>query len=130
MESNLFVKSYKTQGNKITDIEFYGDWEIDVGGGSPVEVEYDYIGAMTNPTLPYGITWKKEKESDRRVHFTFSNASDKSYIMRISDLQSFLLEPDTEINVNTNVASLVTNMTIYFFSQDLKVLSGYLVDNA
>lgn len=34
MEANLFIKSYKAEGNKIKDLQFYGDMEIDVGGGS------------------------------------------------------------------------------------------------
>ena len=33
MEANLFIKNYKAEGNKIKQLEFYGDMEIDVGGG-------------------------------------------------------------------------------------------------
>ena len=33
METNLFIKSAKVDHNKVTDIDFYGDWEIDLGGG-------------------------------------------------------------------------------------------------
>ncbi len=34
MEANLFIKSYRAEGNKVKDIQFYGDWEIDIGGSS------------------------------------------------------------------------------------------------
>lgn len=34
MEANLFIKNYKAEGNKIKDLQFYGDMEIDVGSGS------------------------------------------------------------------------------------------------
>ena len=34
METNLFIKSAKVDNNKISDINFYGDWEIDLGDGS------------------------------------------------------------------------------------------------
>ena len=34
MEANLFIKKYKTEGNKIKDLQFYGDMEVDIGGGS------------------------------------------------------------------------------------------------
>ena len=34
MEANFFIKNYKAEGNKIKDLQFYGDMEIDVGGGS------------------------------------------------------------------------------------------------
>lgn len=33
MEANLFIKKYKTEGNKIKDLQFYGDMEVDIGGG-------------------------------------------------------------------------------------------------
>ena len=33
METNLFVKSFKAVDNKITDIKFYGDWELELGTG-------------------------------------------------------------------------------------------------
>lgn len=34
METNLFIKSAKVDSNRISEINFYGDWEIDLGGGS------------------------------------------------------------------------------------------------
>lgn len=32
MEANVFIKSIKTEGNRIKDIQFYGDWTIDLAG--------------------------------------------------------------------------------------------------
>ena len=34
MEANTFIKSVEVEGNKIKDIKFYGDWEIQTSGGS------------------------------------------------------------------------------------------------
>lgn len=34
MEANLFIKKYKTEGNKIKELQFYGDMEVDIGSGS------------------------------------------------------------------------------------------------
>lgn len=39
METNLFIKSAKVDNNKISDINFYGDWEIDLGGGDSGEIQ-------------------------------------------------------------------------------------------
>ena len=39
METNLFIKSAKVDNNKISDINFYGDWEIDLGGGGSGEIQ-------------------------------------------------------------------------------------------
>lgn len=33
MEANTFIKSVEVEGNKIKDIKFYGDWEIQTAGG-------------------------------------------------------------------------------------------------
>lgn len=33
MEANTFIKSVEVEGNKIKDIKFYGDWEIQTSGG-------------------------------------------------------------------------------------------------
>lgn len=33
MEANLFIKKYKTEGNKIKELQFYGDMEVDIGNG-------------------------------------------------------------------------------------------------
>lgn len=34
MEANTFIKSVEVEGNKIKNIKFYGDWEIQTAGGS------------------------------------------------------------------------------------------------
>ena len=36
MEANVFIKSIKTEGNKITDIQFDGNWTIDLAGTGTV----------------------------------------------------------------------------------------------
>lgn len=33
MEANTFIKSVEVEGNKIKDIKFVGDWEIQTSGG-------------------------------------------------------------------------------------------------
>lgn len=49
MESNLFIKSYKTDGNKVTDIEFNGDWELEIGGE---KTQYIDVNAMSHGPAP------------------------------------------------------------------------------
>lgn len=44
-ESNLFVKSFKSKDNKITDIKFYGDWKMEIGSG-PEAVQDLYLGNL------------------------------------------------------------------------------------
>lgn len=65
MESNLFIKSYKAEGNKITDLQFYGDMEIDIGGGGGSEpnhkVDIKPVNIMAFNTLPFGLYIEKTK---------------------------------------------------------------------
>ena len=65
MESNLFIKSYKAEGNKITDLQFYGDMEIDIGSGGGSEptykVDINPVNIMKFNTLPFGLYIEKTK---------------------------------------------------------------------
>ena len=36
--ANLFITSYKTEGNKVVDLQFAGDAEIDIGGVREVDM--------------------------------------------------------------------------------------------
>lgn len=55
MDANLFIKSYKTEGNKVKEIEFNGDWVIETGGGSS-EVVVGTTDGINSGTLADGIT--------------------------------------------------------------------------
>lgn len=56
MEANLFIKSYKAEGNKIRDLQFYGDMEIDLGGDTATLIPtYIETRPFTENTLPYGV---------------------------------------------------------------------------
>ena len=41
MEANTFIKSVEVEGNKIKNIQFYGDWDL-----SPLTEKSDNIVAM------------------------------------------------------------------------------------
>ena len=55
MDANLFIKSYKTEGNKVKEIEFNGDWVIETGGGSS-EAVVGTTDGINSGTLADGIT--------------------------------------------------------------------------
>lgn len=62
------IRSFKTNGNKITDIEFAGDWEIDLANGDP-----DGSGSggvtqvipMESNILPFGVYMKTERTTSQ-----------------------------------------------------------------
>ena len=69
MDANLFIKSYKTEGNKVKEIEFNGDWVIETGGGSS-EAVVGTTDGINSGTLADGIT------------ATFTTANDNVYKVR------------------------------------------------
>ena len=129
METNLFVKNYKADGNAIKDISFYGDWEIDIGGG-PVDVEYEYVGAIESPLLPYGVTMEKERVDTIHLKVTIHNNSDKDYYLRIMTTvgNSYLLAPDTSVSTTFTTRNDYSSNYFYLLSKDLKVITGYVMD--
>ena len=129
METNLFVKNYKADGNVIKDISFYGDWEIDIGGG-PVDVEYEYVGAIESPLLPYGVTMEKEHTDTTHLKITLHNNSDKDYYLRVMTTvgNSYFLAADTSISTTFTTRNDYSSNYFYLLSKDLKVIAGYVMD--
>ena len=87
MEANLFIKSYKTEGNKITDLKFYGDMEIDIGEG-PVEVEvlprYIDTKPLNDNVFPFGTYFKETSSGSGYSLFWLRNDAPWSYYV-VSD---------------------------------------------
>ena len=129
MESNLFIKSYKAEGSIIQDISFYGDWEIDIGGG-PVDVEYEYVGAIGSPLLPYGVTMEKERIDTTHLKITIHNNSDKDYYLRVMTTigNSYFLAADTSVSITFTSRTDYSSNYFYLLSKDLKVITGYVRD--
>lgn len=75
MESNLFIKSYKAEGNKITDIEFYGDWELETGNAE---------GEVTRVTVK-GLPDDLEVvlDTDNKLKIKNNGSSTSYYITRL-----------------------------------------------
>lgn len=93
METNLFIKSYKTEGNKITDLKFYGDMEIDIGEG-PVEVEVLPRYRETHPFIgdayPYGTYMGDVYLKSGKYYFKFRNDAPWSYFCVLSSAGGIL----------------------------------------
>lgn len=53
MEANIQIKKAEVEGNKVKNLEFYGDWEIDMGGGGTGPI---YINCPMNALS--ANTWK------------------------------------------------------------------------
>ena len=129
MESNLFIKSYKTEGNKITDLQFYGDMEIDIGGGGSSEPTYKVdikpVNILAFNTLPFGLYIEKTKVSSGyiqeikvtnlakipyRIHMTM-NVMNKG--------GTFDIAPESEVTIATSGSVISARV---FSSDDLSLV--------
>ena len=131
MESNLFIKSYKTEGNKITDLQFYVDMEIDIGGGGSSEPTYKVdvkpVNILAFNTLPFGLYIEKTKVSSGyiqelkvtnlakipyRIHMT-TNVNNKG--------GTFDIAPESEVTIATSGSFI----SVRVFSSDDLSLVGF-----
>lgn len=100
MEANIQIKKAEVEGNKIKNIEFYGDWDSsDIGGSGPIYVDVPVDNIETN-TLPKGVftvtssTWTNAKH---QIKLKF-NANTKYSSLTIFDI------------TNSAVLSTMTNL--------------------
>lgn len=77
MEANLFIKSYRAEGNKVKDIQFYGDWEIDIGGDGK---RYVNVNAITSCCAPTGIDYL---DTSTGTSFKFKNNTADTVYFRV-----------------------------------------------
>lgn len=135
MEANLFIKSYKAEGNKIKDLQFYGDMEVDVGSGSgggsdkyyyatgefledeidefitPIKVDGDKYFMIQVPTDSYLYCGYKKKYDDGTITQFVNGAS-----------TTVFLPGGTSYSVHINDSFYGTN--IILFSKNA-LIKGY-----
>jgi hypothetical protein len=77
MEANLLIKSYRAEGNKVKDIQFYGDWELEIGGE---KTQYIDVNAMSHGIAPTGIDYL---DTSTATSFKFKNNTANTVYFRV-----------------------------------------------
>ena len=131
MESNLFIKSYKTEGNKITDLQFYGDMEIDIGGGGSSEPTYKVdvkpVNILAFNTLPFGLYIEKTKVTSGYIQeLKVTNLSKIPYRIHMTmnvmnKGGTFDISPESEVTIATSGSVI----SVRVFSSDDLSLVGF-----
>lgn len=119
METNLFIKSAVIKNNKVTDIKFYGDWEIETGSGSsgPGGTEIIRIGDGKS----FIIDTQDDKVSVQNVYSSFFRL--KLIDKKINDNKNFYYAKYVKTKDGTNTALTefqsiyVSNYTTVEFGQ-------------
>lgn len=121
MEANLFIKKYKTEGNKIKDLQFYGDMEVDIGGGgSGSSDKYHYAtGKILFDKIDEFITPIKV---DRKKYFMIQVPTDSYLYINYKNAYD-ATEIDHFINIS-NKAILLPGGSSYSLCVDNIIYSG------
>ena len=120
MESNVFIKSVTTEGNKIKNIQFYGDWTIDIAGISYEELEAieDTTGWKKDHYNRYGAYYfPGEEVPDREdffiIVFTYTGTGD-SRVLTFKYGKGLTYTKATTVNNKYLKISMTTNPTLVF----------------
>ena len=130
-EANLFIKSYRMEGNKVKDIDFYGDWVIDAGSAELVP-NYIETRPLDGDLFPYGITLERSSEpisGGIKYYYVIKNHSPWTYyISNNASTQKFELQPNKNLVVTQTVIGTTTTtiMTARIFSADKKHCVGII----
>ena len=77
MDANVFIKSVTVEGNKIKNIQFDGDWNIEVGGGGEAPTQYVFAdGNLVVDAEDSFISVSKSPVSNDLVYITISFLTD------------------------------------------------------
>ena len=142
MEANIQIKKAEVEGNKIKNIEFYGDWEVDMSGGDDPSREKIYVPEYieTYPlgadTVPYHVTYKSKVHGGlEQSGLSLGTTEDKcpfKYNVRVrgsifGNLSALLKENQgvywTEPTTAAGQADKVKGR-VFFFTEDFKHCIG------
>ena len=121
--ANLFIESYKTEGNRVVDLQFAGDAEIEVGGVREIDMP-----CLTHNVAPTGFNYVVNGSTATKMYF--KNQTGNKIYYSIIDNGSSSLSQSVKISVNNNstVSFVPTGeMAIGLYSDSaLKHLIGYI----
>ena len=139
METNLFIKSAKADSNKISEISFYGDWEIDLGGGSgegsEIQVGYGKPFIVDTQDTAVSLGPVSASSFSMKIANKEINAGKSYYVIRSLKTKydnyylTFSSHESTYYNYRihefTSKPADVNNVIFMFFSEDGDYIKGY-----
>lgn len=109
MDTNVFIKDYKSNGNKIVDVNFWGDWELEKSDGVDKHLE-----GITGDVIPDGIQVSYSLVNGDKVWSYTNNTGERLYaIMYNRAYNSSLHSMRTTMNCRNWNAGYTLKTTIY-----------------
>lgn len=142
METNLFIKSAKVDHNKISDINFYGDWEIDLGGsgsgeggeiqvgdGKPFIVDTQDSTVSIDAVSAYSVSIKRmHKEINAgKPYYTIRSRKTKftNYYPTHSRYETISQSSNYRVERFNGRLTDIDSLIFMFFSEDGDYIRGY-----
>lgn len=141
METNLFIKSAKVDSNRISEINFYGDWKIDLGSGSGSgegsEIQVGDGKSFITDTQDNIVSIKAVKASlfTIRIMYKKLNAGEKYYKIactKYKDSNTYTTHTDSDYTDGSydmitlrNKPADIDNVIYMFFSESGDYIKGY-----
>ena len=123
MEANTFIKSVEVEGNKIKNIKFYGDWEVQTAGGSssggaiefsdPLLVKDEFDGFITLYRSSNRIYATVTSPVETQISYGYSSKDDLFINNKTSGLAIKLAAGQTVTFVLESSSTIRNNYAIF-----------------
>ena len=122
METNLFIKNYKAEGNKIKDLKLYGDMEIDIGGGGSDKYYHYATGEVLCDRLdgfitPIVVGAEKclllQAPTDSYLHILGEDLFLYSSAIHVSSNSAYVISTKPEIDYSRLVITIFSKNAFY-----------------
>ena len=109
MDTNVYIKDYKSNGNKIVDVNFWGDWELEKSDGVDKHLE-----GITGDVIPDGVQVSYSLVNGDKVWSYTNNTGKRLYaLMYNRSYNSSLHSMRTTMNCRNWNAGYTLKTTIY-----------------
>ena len=118
MEANIQIKKAEVEGNKVKNLEFYGDWEIDMGSGGgtgPIYINcpMNALSANTWKAGLFNVTVDTWTSAEHIITLSFRSGHGYKNASFVELYTSNSKAPRTTISGSKSIRIATTNKTIY-----------------
>ena len=118
MEANIQIKKAEVEGNKVKNLEFYGDWEIDMGEGGgtgPIYINcpMNAISANTWKAGLFNVTVNSWTSIEHIITLTFNSGHGYKNASFVELYTSNSKSPRTTISGSRSIRIATAGKTIY-----------------
>jgi hypothetical protein len=115
MEANTFIKSVEVEGNKIKDIKFYGDWQLDMGSGNSGAISF---GDPRVPIVDAFDDFCSIEKANSKTFLTITSPVDTQvfYFYSAANVETFFAVSEKHTTIAAN-GTVSINLPVYMLNK-------------